>query len=592
MHQGVGEAPVMLADRYRQVRRIASGGMGTVYEGVDERLARRVAIKFLKEEYAEDPLFVERFGREARAAASLDHPNIAQIFDSGQDGGQHFIVMEFLEGKDLGHVLREDQRLPADVAVSVTSQVCSALAAAHMAGIVHRDIKPGNVLVRSDGRVKVTDFGIAQVKGQASLTGAGLGLGTARYLSPEQASGQEVTPASDQYSAGVLLFQMLTGNVPFTGDSPVAVALSHVREELPSVHDFAPEVPPPLAEVVATATAKDPQSRYADAAQMGAALRKALAAPHAATAAAAPDTPAATEAPDLPAVPDLPAMPDLPAAAEPLNLPAVQDLPAMQDLPAVPEPFELPAVPDLFAAQARGLRRRPAAAPHALLIAAAGLLLIGALAIGWLAISGGPSPDQAETGPALAQPRQPQVTVTVRPPRAATSSTNAPWQTISETISPRRTNPPVPSPTTSPRRAARGPVIPANAIGSDVQALQELLKSRGYEVKKVDVPSAKPKDSVVATIPSPRVPLTAGQAVVVVTSNGDAPKELSNYAVPNGILGSQASDAERLLKGSGVAVKKVDITSPRAKDTIVGTYPAPGKTAEARIVVFAVSTGG
>jgi serine/threonine protein kinase len=249
-----------------------------------------VAIKLLKEEYAANPLFVERFGREARAAASLDHPNIAQIFDSGQHGGQHFLVMEFLEGKDLGHMLREDGQLPADVAVSVTAQVCSALAAAHTAGIVHREIKPSNVLVRADGRVKVTDFGIAQVQGHASLTGAGLVLGTAPYLSPEQACRQAVTPVSDLYSAGMLLFQMLTGNVPFTADSPVAVALSHVRDEVPSVRDFAPEVPPPPAEVVATATAKDPQSRYADAAQMGAALRKALAAPHAA--ASAPNQPA------------------------------------------------------------------------------------------------------------------------------------------------------------------------------------------------------------------------------------------------------------------------------------------------------------
>jgi len=561
----------MLADRYRQVRRIASGGMGTVYEGVDERLGRRVAIKLLKEEYAEDPLFVERFGREARAAASLDHPNIAQVFDTGQHGGRHFIVMEFLDGEDLGHMLREDCRLPADAAVSVTAQVCSALAAAHTAGIVHRDIKPGNVLVRADGRVKVTDFGIAQVQGQAGLTGAGLGLGTARYLSPEQACGQAVTPASDLYSAGVLLFQMLTGKLPFTGDSAVAVALGHVREKVPSVHDFAPEVPPPLAEVVATATAKDPQNRYADAAQMGAALRKAFAAPHAATAASAPD---------LPAVPDLPTAPDLPAASEP------PDLPAVPDLPAASEPPDLPAASD-----APGLLRRPTAAPRALLIAAAGLLLVGAVAVGWLAFSGGPSPDEA-AGPALAQPRQPQVTVTVQPPPAPTSSPMSPQQTISETISARRTNSPTPSPIPSSRRTPRGPVIPANAIGSDVQSLQALLKGRGYEVQKVDIASAKPKDSVVATIPRPGVPLTAGQRVVLVASNGNAPKEPSNYVVPDGILGSQARDAERLLKESGVEVKKVEITSLRAKDTIVATYPAPGKTAEAGTVVLAVSTGG
>ena len=166
----------MFADRYRHVRRIASGGMGTGYEGVDERIRMLRGNQFPQEEYAEDPPLVERFGREARAAASLDHPNIAQVFDSGQHGGRHFIVMEFLDGEDLGHMLREDCRLPAEVAVSVTAQVCSALAAAHTAGVVHRDIKPGNVLVRADGRVKVTDFGIAQVPGQASLTGAGLVL--------------------------------------------------------------------------------------------------------------------------------------------------------------------------------------------------------------------------------------------------------------------------------------------------------------------------------------------------------------------------------------------------------------------------------
>jgi len=168
----------------------------------------------------------------------------------------------------------------------------------------------------------------------------------------------------------------------------------------------------------------------------------------------------------------------------------------------------------------------------------------------------------------------------------------SPQQTISETISARRTNSPTASPIPSPRRTPRGPVIPANAIGSDVQSLQELLKGRGYEVQKVDIASAKPKDSVVATLPRPGVPLTAGQTGVVVASNGNAPKEPSNYVVPEGILGSQVGDAERLLKAGGVAVKKVEITSPRAKDTIVATYPAPGKTAEARMVVLAVSTGG
>ncbi|HEU4908868.1 MAG TPA: PASTA domain-containing protein, partial [Propionibacteriaceae bacterium] len=276
--------------------------------------------------------------------------------------------------------------------------------------------------------------------------------------------------------------------------------------------------------------------------------------------------------------PDLPAEPDLPTES---------DLPKGPNSPAAPHSLAAPDMP--AALEAPGFLRRPAAAQRPLLIAAAGSLLIGAVAVGWLA-HGGPSPDQAETGPAVAQPRQPQVTVTVQPPPAPTSSPTALRQTISETVSPRRTNSPITSPTPSPRRTARGPVIPANAIGSGVQALQEHLKGRGYEVKKVDIASAEPKDSVVATIPRPGVPLTAGQTVIVISSKGEAPKEPSDYVVPDGILGSQASDAERLLKESGVEVKKVAITSPRAKDTIVAAYPAPGETAEAGTVVLAVST--
>ena len=262
-----------LSGRYRLVRRIATGGMGAVHEAIDERLGRPVAVKLLKEEYVDDPTFVARFVREARAAAALGHPNIAQVFDSGQDGDVHFIVMEFVDGKHLGQVLREQGRLDARVAVDVVGQVCEALAVAHAAGIVHRDIKPGNVLVRADGHVKVTDFGIAHRSGDTALTGTGMVLGTAQYLSPEQASGQVATPASDVYAAGVLLYQLLTGAVPFEGDSPLAVALAHVRDDVPPVRELAPEVPASVAAVVAHATVKDPEQRYPDAQHMAHALR-------------------------------------------------------------------------------------------------------------------------------------------------------------------------------------------------------------------------------------------------------------------------------------------------------------------------------
>jgi serine/threonine protein kinase len=179
----------MLAARYRVEQRLAIGGMGAVYVGVDERLGRPVAVKLLKEELAGQPDFVERFRREARAAAGLSHPNVAQVYDYGQDGQQHFIVMELVEGTDLARLLRERGRLWPSEAVRIATQVCLALSAAHAGGIVHRDLKPGNVIICPDGMVKVTDFGIARAAGHSSLTQTGTVMGTAQYLRPEQATG-------------------------------------------------------------------------------------------------------------------------------------------------------------------------------------------------------------------------------------------------------------------------------------------------------------------------------------------------------------------------------------------------------------------
>jgi eukaryotic-like serine/threonine-protein kinase len=269
----------MLAARYRLEQRLATGGMGAVYVGVDERLGRPVAVKLLKEELAGQPDFVERFRREARAAAGLSHPNVAQVYDYGQDGQRHFIVMELVEGTDLARLLGERGRLWPSEAVRIATQVCLALSAAHAGGIVHRDIKPGNVIICPDGLVKVTDFGIARAAGHSSLTQTGTVMGTAQYLPPEQAHGAPASPASDLYSLGVVLFQMVTGSVPFTGDSPVAIALRHLHESVPRPSEFNSEVPSGLDQVVARATAKDPAERFADAAQMAAALDQALHAP-------------------------------------------------------------------------------------------------------------------------------------------------------------------------------------------------------------------------------------------------------------------------------------------------------------------------
>lgn len=496
---------MMLAGRYRLVRRIAGGGMGTVYEGFDERLERRVAAKVLNVEYADEPSFVERFGREARAVARLSHPNIAQVFDVGFDAGQHFIVMEYVDGTHLGQVLAGAGRFEPGRAARVAAQVCAALAAAHAAGIVHRDIKPANIMLAPGDQVKVTDFGIAQTAGQATLTGAGSVLGTAHYLSPEQAAGHGVTPASDVYAVGVLLFEMLTGAVPFAGESAVAVALSHVTQQVPPVHELVPGVPPSLAAVVARATAKDPGQRYADGGQMAAALHDAT---------GTPSTPSSTGV--------------LPVAATPEGQP----------------------VP--------GHRRTPGGR-RLLAVAAVGLLLVGGALLGWAALTDGSPSPAADRAPAGQSPSKSKRS---SPPSPAASSSEA---------------------------SATGPVVPADAVGSDVDELAQRLESDGYHVERVDVDSAASEKSVLATIPEPGEPLNPEQAVVLIASKGAPHHETDHVVVPDGIVGSDAKHAEQLLKELGLHVKKIDVDSTSPDDTVVATYPTAGSPVEGDAVVLAVS---
>ena len=261
-----------LKGRYRIDEKIATGGMGIVYSATDERLDRRVAIKLLDERLAEDPAFVERFRREARAVAALAHPNIARVFDYAEDNEHHFIVMELVEGHDLANILRDQGPLPLERATGIAAQICTALDHAHAAGIVHRDMKPANIMVGPDDHVKVTDFGIARAIGETKLTVTGAVMGSAHYISPEQASGAGIGPASDIYSTGVVLYEMLTGDVPFTGESLMSVAARHITDTVPLPSAVNGNVPPDHDAVVARATAKEPRDRYPDASTMGAAL--------------------------------------------------------------------------------------------------------------------------------------------------------------------------------------------------------------------------------------------------------------------------------------------------------------------------------
>src|SRR5438874_740866 len=221
---------VTLGDRYRLIERIASGGMGTVWRAEDLVLHRPVAVKVLSESLGADAKFVERFRREARAAAGLSHPNVAGIFDYGEDGDTPFMVMELIEGETLAGRLRREGGLPPAEAARIASEIASALQAAHDAGVVHRDVKPANVMLTPRGECKVMDFGIAAAAWATPLTATGATIGTASYLSPEQAGGSKATPASDVYALGCVLYEMLTGRPPFTGDNPVAVAAAHIRE--------------------------------------------------------------------------------------------------------------------------------------------------------------------------------------------------------------------------------------------------------------------------------------------------------------------------------------------------------------------------
>jgi serine/threonine-protein kinase len=270
----------ILDGRYQLSSLLGVGGMAKVYLATDRVLQRKVAVKVLSPPHAQDPSFVERFRREARAAARLSHPNVVAVFDSGSEGELHYLVMEYVPGESLAELLARQGRLAPRRAAELAIQVCTALAAAHAQGLVHRDVKPANVLVARDGRVKVTDFGIVKAAAADTLTGSGMVLGTAAYLSPEQAQGGPVDARSDLYGLGCVLYELLTGTPPF-GSRPdsaqVAIANRHVNEppEPPSAHN--PQVDPGLDAVVLTALAKQPDHRYQRATDMQEALERVLA---------------------------------------------------------------------------------------------------------------------------------------------------------------------------------------------------------------------------------------------------------------------------------------------------------------------------
>lgn len=259
-----------LGGRYELTKRIAAGGMGEVWRAKDDILGRTVAIKVLKEGLSDDVGFEERFRNEARLSASLSHHNICQVYDYGEDDGQAYLVMEFIDGQTLAHILDRHAPLTPEDTCSVIEQAAAALEAAHKGKLIHRDIKPGNILIDEEGTAKLTDFGISRAAGAAAMTRTGEVMGTAQYLAPEQAMGRPATPQSDIYALGIVAYECLTGERPFDRDTPIATALAQVNDQLPPLP---PTVPGPLRDLVHACLNKQPEGRPGSAAEIAKAMR-------------------------------------------------------------------------------------------------------------------------------------------------------------------------------------------------------------------------------------------------------------------------------------------------------------------------------
>ena len=257
-----------ISDRYQIIKSIGEGGMANVYLAYDTILDRNVAVKVLRGDLATDEKFVRRFQREALSASSLSNPNIVEVYDVGEDNGEYYIVMEYVEGKHLKNLLKKRGKLTVPEVIDIVLQITNGLSVAHDSYIIHRDIKPQNILILDNGLVKITDFGIAVAMNATQLTQTNSVMGSVHYLPPEQASGKGATLQSDIYSIGILMYELLTGKLPFKGDNAVEIALKHLKEPMPSIRDEMPEIPQSVENVILKATAKNPKNRYADAREM------------------------------------------------------------------------------------------------------------------------------------------------------------------------------------------------------------------------------------------------------------------------------------------------------------------------------------
>jgi len=529
--------------RYRIVRKLGTGGMANVYLAEDEVLGRRVAIKILNDRHAGDDQFVERFRREAKNAASLSHPNIVSIYDRGEAEGTYYIAMEYLDGRSLKELIVARGPAPVPVAIDYARQILTAIRFAHRHGIVHRDIKPHNVLVDAEGRLKVTDFGIARA-GVSQMTEAGSIIGTAQYLSPEQAKGAPVDQTSDLYSVGVVLYELLTGVVPFSGDTPVEIAMKHLSSapEPPSAKRA--EIPRELDLVVLRALAKDPADRYQSAEEMDADLAR--------VARGAAVSPATEE-----------------AATAIIARPPPTAVTEITPRPRETVPYAPPA-----AYYDYDEPRRRAVWPWFV-----ALVFVAAAIVGGYFLY-----DQIQTQlsgsktVAVDNYRDLREIAAVRKIRAKGLRVQVVRQynaKVDETYVFKQD--PQPG-----ERIAKGNYVtifsslgpPKTDVPSVVgekldQALADLQKAN-LKGHSIDVDSNQPQGEIVSQRPTAGASVVQGSTITLRTSKGPKP-----VAVPN-VIGSSFESANSTLLGRGFAVSRTDVKSDQPKDTVIGMDPAPG----------------
>jgi eukaryotic-like serine/threonine-protein kinase len=535
--------------RYRVVRKLGSGGMADVYLAEDEELGRRIAIKILNDRHASDNQFVERFRREAKNAAGLSHPNIVQIYDRGEAEGTYYIAMEYLEGRTLKEAATERQPLPVGEAIGYARQILAALRFAHRKGIVHRDIKPHNALIDDDGRVKVTDFGIARAGAASQMTEAGSIIGTAQYLSPEQARGSPVDHRSDLYSVGVVLYELLTGAVPFTGDTPVEIAMKHLSKVPEPPSSKRPDLPRALDQVVLRALAKDPDERYGSAEEMDAELARVAA-----------GLPASTETAE--------------AATAVLAGAGVTDTAqtAIARAPVQPRPYAPARPPGYYYEPPK--KRRPV---WPWLLAA--LLVVGAGLAGFVAY--GAIRDQLESE------------LVAVPYVVGLEEIVAVNRLIDKDLVPdvkRERHEEVQRGKVISQDPAQGDRVPRDnkvvlrvsegppttkvpdVVGRSATDAVGILKDAGLEPRVAQVPSREPQGTIVAQDPAPDKTVRLGTDVRINASSG--PQLVS---VPS-VIGDRYEDAASTLQQAGFAVARSDVESDDPQGIVVGQNPDGGSS--------------